>query len=258
MDLSVIIPAYNEERRIGPTLDAYLPYLRERYGADCEVIVVVNNSTDRTEDVVRDYATRFSFLQCMVEKGRIGKGGAIIRGFRRAEGARVGYVDADGSTPPEAFEQLVERVRRGQGDIAVASRWCPGAQVTQRQPFRRRLTSRAFNLVTRVLFGLRLHDTQCGAKVLTRAMLQRVLRHIGTTQWAFDVDLLFQVKRQSGRILEVPSVWSDREGSKIAVTEASVEMLLALIRLRLVYSPFVGVVRFYDRYLRKVIPPSMP
>ncbi len=247
MKLTIVVPAYNEEHRIGRMLDAYLPFFTEKYADDVEFIVVVNGSTDDTVKVVTEFCEKYPQLRVVLEPRPIGKGGAVMEGFGGARGELVGYVDADGSTPPEAFSDLVEHA----DDVPaiIASRWIRGAVVRPKQPLIRRVASRVFNLMTHLLFGLKVHDTQCGAKVFHKDVIDAAAPHIGITKWAFDVDLLFQVRRAGFAIAEIPTTWSDVEGSKIAVTESSLEMLAALVRLRLVYSPFKVIVTFYDRFL---------
>ncbi len=252
MYLSIIVPAYNEEARIGAMLGEYLPYFTEKYGKEVEVLVVINGTTDSTEAVVRRLETDFPCLRCMVEPRKVGKGGAIIRGFGAAEGEVSGYVDADGATPPRAFDALVESLE--DADLAIASRWCKGAQVSPKQPMLRLVMSRIFNLMTRMLFGLPFSDTQCGAKVGKKQAFAEVIPEIGITRWAFDVDLLFGFKRLGKTIMEIPTTWQDVGGSKITVTESSLEMVAALIRLRLIHSPFKWVVALYNRHLRRVLP----
>lgn len=254
MRLSLIIPAHNEAGRIGPMLDAYLRFLAGRYGDDIEVIVVINGTTDDTAAVVDRYVARFPQLRCIVEPGRIGKGGALVLGFRQARGELIGFVDADGSTPPEAFQDLVDRI--GDADVAVASRWCRGAMVSPRQPLTRRVASRVFNILTRLLFGLRLTDTQCGAKLMKREALFGIIDHLGITRWAFDVDLLYQFARRGDTIVEIPTTWHDVAGSKIQIAAVSAEMLAAIIRLRLVYSPFRWVVGLYESFIAPLIHPE--
>ncbi|MEI7435917.1 MAG: glycosyltransferase [bacterium] len=245
MRLSIVVPAHNEEHRLGRMLDAYLPAFAARYGADVEFLVVVNGSTDGTEGLLRSYAARYPQVRCLVEPARVGKGGALMLGFRAASGNMIGFVDADGSTPPAAFQELVDRI--GDAGAIIASRWRAGAVVSPRQPFARRFASRLFNRLTNLMFGLRLTDTQCGAKLMRREALLNVLPHLGITRWAFDVDLLFQLRRAGFSVDEVPTRWHDVEGSKVQVGRASAEMLAALIRLRLIYSPFRWVVTLYDR-----------
>ncbi len=235
-------------------LDAYLPYFAARYGDEVEFLVVINGTTDRTEDVIAGYQGRYPILRMIVEPQPVGKGGALMIGFREARGDWIGYVDADGSTPPEAFQALVEGI--GDAGGIIASRWRRGAEVSPRQPLDRRVASRVFNWVTRLLFGLKLTDTQCGAKLMRREAVRAVLPRLGITRWAFDVDLLFQLRRAGYAILEVPTVWRDVDGSKVRVAQASMEMVLALTRLRLMYSPFRWVVPLYQRTLGPILHPD--
>lgn len=254
MNASLIIPAHNEEARIGRMLDVYLPFFTRRYGANIEIIVIVNGSTDDTAAVVGRYGERFPQLRCIVEPGAIGKGGALILGFREARGDLIGFIDADGSTPPAAFQDLIDRI--GDADVAVASRWCRGATVSPPQPLARRIASRVFNLMTRLFFGLRLTDTQCGAKLMKRDALIPILGSLGITRWAFDVDLLFQMHRAGCTIVEIPTEWHDVAGSKIDILPASAEMAAAIVRLRLLYSPLRWIVGLYDRLIGPLIHPK--
>lgn len=251
MRLSVVIPAYNEERRLGPMLDDYAKFLADRYGAEAEMIVVVNGSTDGTERIAREKAALCPQVSVIVEPAKIGKGGAIIFGFRKAAGELVGFVDADNSTAPAAFQDLVDHI--GGAGAIIASRWIAGAQVSPRQPASRLISSRVFNGLVRLLFKLRIHDTQCGAKLLTREAVQAVLPNLGVTRWAFDVDLLFQLRRAGYAIVERPTVWRDAEGSRLRVFRASFEMFVAIVRLRLLYSPLSWVVAIYDRTIGRFI-----
>ena len=253
MRLTIIVPAHNEEKRIGRMLDTYLPFFAGRYGNEVEFIVVINGTTDRTEEVVATYQERYPSLRIVVEPQSIGKGGALMMGFRMARGAWVGFVDADGATPPEAFQALMDGI--GDAGGIIASRWCAGAQVSPRQPLDRRIASRIFNWITRLLFGLKLTDTQCGAKLLRREAMLAVLPTLGITQWAFDVDLLFQLRRAGYAIREIPTTWQDVHGSKVKVVQASMEMVLALTRLRLMYSPFRWVVPLYQCTLGRILHP---
>lgn len=251
MKLSIIVPAFNEEKRIGRMLDAYVPFFSDLYGPDFEMIVVVNGSDDGTEQVVLSYAERFQQVRAIVEKRNVGKGHAVMLGFARAAGEKVGFVDADGATPPEAFQALVEQMD-GAG-VIIASRWMKGSDVKPPQPLSRRVASRIFNRMVRIMFGMRISDTQCGAKLLTGEAVKRVLPRLGITRWAFDVDLLFQLRREGFEIREIPTIWHDVSGSRVKVVRASAEMLVALARLRLLYSPFRWIVKLYDRTLGRVI-----
>lgn len=251
MQLSLIVPAYNEEKRLARMLAAYLPFFSGRYGHGFEMLVVVNGTSDGTATVAGGYSATFPQLKCIVESRRIGKGGAVMLGFGAAQGDLVGFVDADGSTPPEAFQDLVSHI--GEAGAIIASRWLPGAQVSPRQPFSRRLASRLFNMMVRLVLGIKLSDTQCGAKLLKREAVRQILPSLGITQWAFDVDLLFQLRRAGYRIVEIPTAWHDVSGSRVKIIRASLEMFVAIVRLRLLYSPCKGIVDFYDRYIGRHI-----
>lgn len=235
-------------------LDEYLEYFESSHKSGYEMIVVVNGSRDNTAGVVRDYASRYPALSVIEVREAIGKGGAVLVGFKHASGDLVGFVDADGSTRPDAFYDLACNI--GNAGAIIASRWFPESVVEPRQPFRRRLASRIFNFMVRILFGMKIHDTQCGAKILTARALSSVLPRIGITRWAFDVDLLFQVHRAGYPIKEWPTVWRDEGGSQLKIFRASFEMLLAIIRLRLVYSPLRWVVRLYDVTIGRITHPN--
>lgn len=235
MKLSIVIPAHNEEHRLPPMLEAYAAYFTERYGDAAELIVVPNFCSDRTAKVARAIGSRYPLVKVVEEPTRVGKGGAVLLGAQAAKGDFVGFVDADGATPPKAFDDLVHEI--GPDGCIIASRWMKESDVSPKQPLSRRAASRCFNLMVRMLFGLKLTDTQCGAKLFRREVMQPVLKNLGVTSWAFDVDMLFQTKRLGASIREIPTVWHDVAGSKIKIGHSSVNMFVALIRLRMVYSP---------------------
>ena len=248
MKLSIVIPAHNEEHRLSPMLEAYGKYFSEHYAAgDAELIVVSNFSSDRTADVAREIAEKFPIIKVIDEPARVGKGGAVMIGARAAAGELIGFVDADGATPPAAFDELVKNINAA--GCIIASRWMKESIVSPPQPLSRRFASRCFNLTVNILFGMRLRDTQCGAKLFRRDVIAPVIDNLGVTSWAFDVDMLFQVKRLGARIIEIPTEWRDVAGSKIKVFRSSIEMFVALIRLRMFYSPF----RFLIPPLSKLI-----
>ncbi len=247
MKLSIVIPAYNEEKRLGPSMEAYLAYFVPTYGDTFELIVVVNGSRDRTEQVAQSFAARQPQVKVVVEDRAVGKGGAIMIGFAAATGDLIGFTDADASTPPEAFDDLARNI--GGAGAIIASRWFPESRVYPPQPLKRRVVSRIFNFFVRLLFRVNIRDTQCGAKVLSRQAVRDVLPEIGITRWAFDVDLLFKLRRAGYSIIEWPTTWHDVGGSQLRMGRASLEMFVAIVRLRLLYSRFRFVVTLYDATL---------
>lgn len=248
MKLSIIIPAHNEEQRLPPVLEKYAAYFTEKFADEVELIVVPNFCDDRTADVARSLGDRYPQIVVLDDPGRVGKGGAVMLGAKSATGELIGFVDADGATPPDAFDTLVGAME--DAGCVIASRWLKDSVMNPKQPLSRRVMSRCFNLFARLMFGLKNTDTQCGAKVFRRDVIEEILPRLGLTNWAFDVDMLFQVKRAGYAIHEMPTVWNDKEGSKIRYISSSLDMVMALVRLRLIYSPFNWVVEIYNSISR--------
>ena len=262
--LRLLIPAYNEEHRIEPVLRDYASYFRARYAGRFEILVVLNGCRDHTADVVRRVAADFAEIRHLNFPDPIGKGGALIEGLKSArEFDLIGYVDADGATGPEAFFALVRLA--DQADCVIGSRWLPGAVLHQAQTSRRQFASRMFHLIVQGLFWMNIHDTQCGAKVLHRPVVESIHSSLTIADMAFDINLLYVLKRHGYRILEVPTEWTDKIGSKVTLGKTSLTMLLSVIRLRLIYSPiypWLGPFRPLERWLyvklRAPLPRSGP
>lgn len=240
---SLVIPAHNEESRIGHTLDAYLPVFR-----DSEIIVVLDGCTDRTIGHVLGVAAKSPLLRAIRTTERLGKGGAIVAGMAHATADVIAFADADGATEPADLRKLCE-LARSTGAV-VGSRWLPGADVVVPQPLVRRAASRVFNLLVRGLFGLRVSDTQCGAKAFRACDVLPVLDEIETADFAFDVDLLVALARRGFTITEIPIRWRHVAGSKVDLIRGAAKMLVAVLRLRLRTSRFASVVPAFDKLFR--------
>ena len=234
--LLLLIPAYNEEHRIEPVLRDYGRYFQEQYRGKFQLVVVLNGCTDNTRVVVERVVAEFPFINALEFKEAIGKGGALIEGLKLAPLADViGYVDADGATPPDAFHDLVKRI--GEADCVIGSRWLPGAVLHVEQTSRRQFASRVFHRIVQYLFWMNIRDTQCGAKVMRREAVEKIHSFLRIADMAFDINLLFSLKRAGYRILEVPTEWTDKIGSKVVLGRTSLTMFLSAVRIRLIYSP---------------------
>jgi hypothetical protein len=198
---------------------------------------------DDTIGVVRRVAADHPSISALEFPAPIGKGGALIEGFKLAPLADlIGYVDADGATAPKAFHDLVRRC--DEADCVIGSRWAPGAVLHQSQSGRRQFASRVFHRIVRMLFPrMNIRDTQCGAKVMRREAVEKVHAALRIADMAFDINLLYALKRAGFRVLEVPTEWTDKIGSKVVLGKTSLTMLLSVIRLRLVYSPIYRLLR---------------
>jgi glycosyltransferase involved in cell wall biosynthesis len=235
--LLLLIPAYNEEARIGPVLRDYARYFRDNYHSKFQLVVVLNGCRDNTMGVVRQVAAEWPAIQAIEFSDPIGKGGALIEGLKLAPLADlIGYVDADGATSPKAFHDLVKRIP--EADCVIGSRWLPGAILHVEQTDRRQFASRVFHFVVGLLFHMGIRDTQCGAKVMKRQAVEKVHSSLRIADMAFDINLLYCMKREGFRILEVPTEWTDKIGSKVALFRTSLTMFLSVVRIRLIYSPF--------------------
>jgi glycosyltransferase involved in cell wall biosynthesis len=234
--LLLLIPAYNEARRIEPVLRDYGQYFQDHYPGKFQLVVVLNGCKDDTLSVVRRVGAQFPSVSALEFAEAIGKGGALIEGLKLAPLADViGYVDADGATPPGAFHDLVRRI--DQADCVIGSRWLPGSILHVEQTNRRQFASRIFHFVVEMFFHMRIKDTQCGAKVMRRQAVERIHSALRIADMAFDINLLFCLKREGFRILEVPTEWTDKIGSKVRLFRTSLVMFLSVVRIRLIYSP---------------------
>ncbi|MBI4159214.1 glycosyltransferase [Candidatus Woesearchaeota archaeon] len=242
-NLSIIIPAYNEEKRILKTLQEYINYLRGKI--NFEILVVINGCTDNTLSVVSQIARKNKEIK-YIDVGKVAsKGAAVLEGFKRVESDLIGFVDADLATKPGAFYDLVKNIK--DYDAIIASRWIKGAKMDHRQPLTRIIAGRAFNILVNVFFNLKIKDTQCGAKLFKKHVVKAILPSMGkTTGWAFDVNLLYAIKRNHFKTKEIPTVWNEPGGSHLNL-KTIFEMFLAIIRLRLIYSRFKFIVTLYNK-----------
>ena len=225
---SLVIPAYNEEKRIRPLFDAIGSF-------DGELIVVCDG-TDGTARVVKEIAGKRTDLaiRSLTFDHRLGKGGGVIAGLRAARAPLVGYFDADGSTTVAEMMRLFSFLSDNDG--AIGSRWVAGSTLTVRQGVLRRLESRSFNLLIRCLFGLDFHDTQCGAKVFRKTAIDSILPAMVSRGFEFDVELLWRLRRAGCRVVEVPIEWQNKGDSRVRKRDM-VRMVRGLFRVRLGFLP---------------------
>jgi glycosyltransferase involved in cell wall biosynthesis len=236
--LLLLIPAYNEERRIEPVLREYAQYFQDQYRGKFSLVVVLNGCRDNTLGVVQRVAAEFSCIRAENFLEPIGKGGALIEGLKLAPAAEViGYVDADGASPPRALHALVKLI--DQADCVIGSRWLPGAVLNQAQTRLRRFVSRCFHLIVEILLRMHIKDTQCPCKVIRRPAVERIHSSLRIADLAFDVNLLYSLKHAGFSVLEVPTEWTDKIGSKVTASlfRSSLTMFLSVVRIWAIYSP---------------------
>ena len=225
--ISIIVPAYNEERRIEQTLKDFKAGL-QAYGKDFEIIVVCDGVKDRTAEIARGYADKvLEFPE------RLGKGGGVLEGFKAAKGDIVGFTDADNSLKVDQFLRLLDEMERTGAGCVIADRKSKESMIMESQYLLRRFASEAFNfMMTRALFGLRVKDSQCGGKVFKREYIDRVAPDMVCHGFEFDVELLWRLKKAGCEIKEVPVVWKDDKGSKFSFKYIP-SMFFNLMKVRL-------------------------
>jgi len=228
--ISFVIPAYNEEKRIPETLDRYYHYF-QREGLSFEIIVVLNGCRDNTFDVVSEFSKRHPRVRHINIEKPIGKGGAIIEGFKSAKGKYVSFTDADGSTYAKELVGLLNSI--GDYDGIIASRWLKESFILVSQQWYRKVLSRAFNLFVRSVLGLPFKDTQCGSKIFRRDVIDALPDYFNVSGFAFDACLLYYLVRAGYRIKEHPIAWSDDRRSSLSVRKVGLDVFFSVIRVRL-------------------------
>ncbi len=232
-DLSVVIPAYNEEKRIAPTLKSIGKYFAQS-DIKCEVIVVVNNTTDNTVGIVNKISKSYPFIKVLDIKGYTGKGGAIARGVKMAKGKYIAYQDADGSSHVEDLIKGYHRMLNSTNlDIVMGSRYIKGAHISGELPAYRFIFSRLFNFAVRTIFQLNFADTQCAVKVMKKQVAKKLLKNLTAKKWTVDVNLLIDGRFNNYNVLEYPINWIYKDGSKLNVKSAMFEVSQELISLKI-------------------------
>lgn len=226
--VSVVIPAFNEEWRILPTIGAIATHMSAR-GEPWELIISDDGSTDATVTLVRDL--RFANLTLLVAERNSGKGDAVRRGMLASRGEVVLFADADQSTPIEQYDRMAERLHAG-FDIVVGSRAAEGAAVSGKS-LTRRFLSRALRFVVSRGFGITVADTQCGFKLFSADAARNLFAIQLVDGFSFDLEVLYLAHKLGYSAVEVPVEWIDAPGSTVDAARVSAQFLRDLARIRL-------------------------
>jgi dolichyl-phosphate beta-glucosyltransferase len=224
--LSVVVPAFDEERRIVPTLETLAGWAAERGGV--EVIVVDDGSRDRTAELVSRCAS--PVVRLVRLPANRGKGAALRAGVAASRGETVLLTDADLSTPITEVARLEPRLERA--DVVLGSRALPDSNLVRRQTAARELAGKGFNLAIRLLGVRGFRDTQCGFKLLRGEVARRLFAEMTVDRFAYDVELVWLAVRRGHRVEEVGVEWRDEAGSRVRVVRDGLRMLVDVARLR--------------------------
>jgi dolichyl-phosphate beta-glucosyltransferase len=228
--LSVVIPAYNEETRIGASLERIRAYLASKPFA-AEVVVVDDGSSDRTSEAARRALPAGPPLRVIRLEANRGKGYAVRTGVLAAAGEAVLFTDADLSTPVEELDKFLPRLDEG-ADVVIGSRAVPGCDIRVRQARPRQAMGKFFNRLVRLFVMDGCRDTQCGFKLFRRKAALDIFSRLETPGFAFDVEVLLLARRLGYRVAEVPVVWCDSRPSRVRIVSGSWGMLRELLTIR--------------------------
>ncbi len=230
-ELSVIIPAYNEERRLPAYLDRVLAYL-EKQSFPFEVVIVDDGSLDDTAAIVEDFAARNHHVRLVRHTGNRGKGQAVKTGMLAASGELRLFADADGATPIAEVERLRNAIESG-ADVAVGSRALRDEALVVRTRLHRKFIGTVFNFIVRALTVKGINDTQCGFKLFTEKAANTIFPLQRIEDFGFDVELLYICRKKGLHIAEVPVNWTDIPGTKVKLVRDSLRMLKDVMKIRL-------------------------
>ena len=229
--LSVVIPAYNEQRRLANTLERVRTYL-DAQEYTYELIVVDDGSTDGTVGVAQAFAGRHGNLRILRNGHNRGKGFSVRHGIEKAVGEYILFSDADLSTPIEDIERLFTMLLEEGYDIAIGSRSLEESDVRVHQPWYRELMGKIFNKIVRVFTLRGFVDTQCGFKLFRSGVAKEVFAKQRIERFSFDVEALYLARKRGYRIVEVPVTWYDSPRSRVSVVSDPVRMFVDVLMIR--------------------------
>ncbi len=225
--LSIIIPAYNEEQRLGVTLERVSHYIREQV-YNTELIVVDDGSHDNTVGIAR----RFPHVRILVQPQNYGKGAAVRRGMLEAQGHFRLFTDADLSTPITELPKLLYHVEQGTADVCIGSRALDRDNVKKHQPWLREMMGRSFNLLVQMLVFKGITDTQCGFKIFTAESANTLFSNAKIDGFGFDVEILFLAEKHGLRTAQESVLWFNDERTTVHPIIDSLAMLKEILRIR--------------------------
>ncbi len=228
--LSIIIPAYNEEKRLARTLFEIDRYLRVQ-SYSYEILVVNDGSKDKTADVARNLIPQIRNLKLIDNQENHGKGWVVRQGMLKSQGEYRLFTDADNSTSIDQVEKILPEFKAGQ-EVIIGSRETEGAVIAVPQPWYRRILGDIFNLIVQIISGLwGIWDTQCGFKGLTKKAAEEIFSKCKIDRWAFDVEILVIAKIISYKIKEIPITWKNDPESRVGI-KGIIKMLFEVIQIR--------------------------
>lgn len=231
---SVVIPAFNEEQRVGATLERTLAYFAGFPQRRLEVLVVDDGSTDATAHLIETCQEQSRQVRLLRHEENKGKGWAVRTGMLAAENDYVLFMDADGSTDIGEIEKLAQALNEG-ADIAIGSRDVTGSKIRQHQPWLRETMGKVFSWIAREFAIPGIADTTCGFKLFRKSVVAPLFGRQRVQGWAFDVEILYLALRMDYKVAEIPVHWTDSPNSRVNLAGVVLPTLRDLIRIRFIH-----------------------
>jgi len=232
MFLSIVIPVYNEEKRIHASLSKVVDYIKKKgFSEKTEIIVVNDGSLDNTVSIVNHFKKDYNFIKLVDYKNNKGKGCAVKKGVLSAKGNYILFMDADLSTPLEEIDKVIWPLNRGY-DLSIGSRSLKNSNIIRHQPKYRRIMGKLFNILVRLFLIKNIRDTQCGFKCFTKETAREIFSQIKINGFSFDVEILYLAQKKGYRIKEIPVKWYNFPESKVGVFKDPIKMLIGIFKIR--------------------------
>jgi len=228
MEISIVIPAYNEEKRLEPSLQKITEYLQKNFTA-YEVLVIDDGSTDATGEIARKYQDKG--VKLIQNPKNMGKGFSVKLGVINAKYDPILFTDSDLATPIEETKKFLDAINEGY-DVVIASRNLQDSQITVQQPKSRRILGNAFPVLVKTTVLPGFTDTQCGFKMFRKAAARKIFPRQTLQRFAFDVEILFIAKELDYKIKELPVTWIDQAGSTLSPLKDSIRMLNEVLKIK--------------------------
>jgi dolichyl-phosphate beta-glucosyltransferase len=231
-EISVIIPAFNEERRILPTLSATYDFLKKNFGT-FEILIVDDGSSDKTAEVCETFKIDKPEIKLIIFPRNKGKGAAVKEGMLASGGAMALFQDADGATPIEETTRLVEALK--QADLVIGSRALPSNDTKVTTIIHRKLLGRIFNFTANLLAVPGILDTQCGFKLFTKVAAKKIFGAQKLADFGFDVEILYLARKMGFKVAEIPVNWHNVPGTKVNVLLDGIKMFFDVFLIKLIH-----------------------
>ncbi len=229
--VDVVIPVYNEERDLGPSVTKLREFLQANCRYQWRIMVADNASKDGTLQIAQELSQRYSGEVTYIHLDAKGRGRALKAAWQASDADVVSYMDVDLSTNLRHFMPMIEPLMKGEYHVATGSRLMPGARV--KRQFKREIVSRIYNLIVLAMFPTRrFYDAQCGFKAVSRRIVQELIPHIMDNAWFFDSELLLRSEQNGYRIWEVPVEWIEDMDTRVKIVSTAIEDLKGLWRVR--------------------------